>query len=206
MTEFDLDPQEPYVEWIVREARRPVALAGDARARIMDAVRATPLPARPRRGIGWLTSARPLALSPLASSLLAAGLVGIGVLAGLSLTHRDGRHSVEQPTAVAATPQLPASLSSAAVVHEFVLQAPQASHVSLVGDFNGWSDAATPMTRTGDGKWIVKVKLPAGRHVYAFEVDGAGGTKFLPDPAALRAPDDGFGQSSVVLVGQGSAT
>jgi hypothetical protein len=204
MTEFDLDPQEPYVEWIVREARRPVELAGGARARIMDAVRATPLPARPRRGTRWLTSPRPLALSPIASTLLAAGLVGIGVLTGLAVTHRDGRQAVEQPTAVAANAQLPAS--SAAVVHEFVLQAPQASHVSLVGDFNGWSNAATPMQRTDDGKWIVKVKLPAGRHVYAFEVDGAGGTKFMPDPAALRAPDDGLGPSSVVLVGQGSAT
>lgn len=92
------------------------------------------------------------------------------------------------------------------LVHEFVLQAPHAAHVSLVGDFNGWNAAATPMTRTADGKWMVKVSLPAGRHVYAFEVDDAGGTKFMPDPAGLRAPDDGFGPSSVVLVGQGSAT
>jgi 1,4-alpha-glucan branching enzyme len=92
------------------------------------------------------------------------------------------------------------------VVHEFVLQAPQASKVSLVGDFNGWSAAATPMSRTDDGKWVVKVRLPAGRHVYAFEVDGTHGTTFMPDPQALRAPDDGFGPSSVVLVGKGSAT
>ena len=204
MTESDLDPREPYVEWIAREARRPVALGSEVRERIMDAVRATPLPERPRRR--WLTSPRSLTLSPLATSLLAAGLVGVGVLGSFAITHRDGRMPAGQPTAVAATTQLPAS--QAPVVHEFVLQAPQATHVSLVGDFNGWSDAATPMTRTDDGKWIVNVPLPAGRHVYAFEVDGAAGAKFVPDPSpsALRAPDDGFGPSSVVVVGQGSAT
>ena len=202
MTESDLDPKDPNVEWIVREARRPVALAAGLRGRIMDAVRATPLPARPRRGLGWLVAPRPLALSPLASSLLAAGLVGIGVLAGFAVTHGDDAPAPQAATAVADTPQHTVSV----LVHQFVLQAPGAARVSLVGDFNGWNASATPMTRTADGKWMVKVGLPAGRHVYAFEVDDAGGTKFMPDPAALRAPDDGFGPSSVVLVGQGSAT
>lgn len=204
MTESDLDPQEPYVEWIVREARRPVALSDGLRARIMDAVRATPLPARPRRGLGWLTSPRPVSRSPLVSSLLAAGLVGIGVLAGLTLTRDHQPAPASTATGVAATAAQNAS--APVVLHEFVLQYPHAARVSLVGDFNGWNDSATPMTRTDDGKWIAKVRLPAGRHVYAFEVDDAGSTKFLPDPAGLRAPDDGFGPSSVVLVGQGSAT
>lgn len=205
MTESGLDPQDPYVEWIAREARRPVELAPDLRARIMDAVRATPLPARPRRGLGWFTAPRPLALSPLTSSLLAAGLVGIGVLASLTLSHRDGRSPAEQPVAVAAHPQLPGSDS--VQVHEFVLQAPTASAVALVGDFNNWSETATPMIRTADGKWIATVKLPVGRHVYAFVVDGAKGAKWMPDPAALQAPDDGFGTpNSVVLVGHGNAT
>ncbi len=202
MIESDLDPQDPSIEWIVRGARRPVALSAGVRTRIMDAVRATPLPARPRRGLGWLVAPRPVALSPLASSLLAAGLVGIGVLTGLVVTH--GNRAPAASATVATTPQQAAS--SATLVHEFVLQAPKAAHVSLVGDFNGWNAEATPMTRAADGKWMVKVRLPAGRHVYAFEVDDAGGTKFMPDPRALRAPDDGFGPSSVVLVGQGSST
>jgi hypothetical protein len=204
MIESELDPRDPDVEWIAREAKRPVALSTGLRARIMDAVRATPLPARPRRGLGWLVSPRPLALSPLGTSLLAAGLVGIGVLVGLAVTRGSDTLSAPAGTTVAAAPQ--AQASQQVVVHEFVLQAPNAAHVSLVGDFNGWNAAATPMTRTADGKWIVKVPLPAGRHVYAFEVDAAGGTKFMPDPAGLRAPDDGFGPSSVVLVGEGSAT
>ncbi len=203
MTESERDPN---VEWIARQARRPVELSADARARIMDAVRSTPVLARPRRGLGWLTSPRSLAVSPLASSLLAAGLVGIGVLVGLTVTNRVGRPPTEQRTAVAATAQLP--VHDTLQVHRFELQAPHASHVALVGDFNDWSLAATPMTRSADGTaWTVTVKLPAGRHVYAFVVDGAKGSKWVPDPAALRAPGDGFGTpNSVVLIGQGSAT
>ncbi|MDE3128178.1 MAG: isoamylase early set domain-containing protein [Gemmatimonadota bacterium] len=204
MTESERDP---YIEWIARQGRRPVELSSEARGRLMDAVRATPLPARRRRGLGWLTSPRPLSLSPLTSTLLAAGLVGIGAVVGLGVTHRDGRSPAEQPAAVAANSQLP--VHDSLQVHRFELAAPGAVGVALVGDFNAWNASATPMERTADGKaWTVTVKLPTGRHVYAFVVDGAGGaSKWVPDPAALRAPDDGFGTpNSVVLVGQRGAT
>ena len=198
--------RDPYVNWIASEARRSVELSADAKARLMDAVRATPLPVRPRSGLGWLTAPRPFAFSPLGSSLLAAGLVGIGVLIGLTAAHRDGRSPAEQPTAAVASSQLPDHL--ALQPQRFELNAPQAASVSLVGDFNNWNQSATPMVRSADGTgWTVTVELPAGRHVYAFVVDGAKGSKWVPDPAALRAPDDGFGTpNSVVLVGQGSAT
>lgn len=33
----------------------------------------------------------------------------------------------------------------------------------LVGDFNAWSDTATPMSRRQDGKWSVVLELEAGR-------------------------------------------
>ena len=199
--------RDPYIEWIARQGRRQVELSSDARARVMDAVRAAPLPVRPRRGLGWLTTPRPLTLSPLASSLLAAGLVGLGVIGGLGVTHRDGRTPAGQPAAVAAESQLP--VHDSLQVHRFELAAPGAVGVSLVGDFNAWNASATPMTRSADGKaWTVTVQLPAGRHVYAFVVDGAqGGGQWVPDPAALRAPDDGFGTpNSVVLVGQRGTT
>lgn len=81
----------------------------------------------------------------------------------------------------------------------FALVAPGASRVSLVGDFNQWDAAATPMRQFGDGRlWLVEVPLPPGRHVYAFVVDG----DVTPDPAAPRAGEEDFGTpSSVVLVG-----
>lgn len=203
MIESNQDRLDPTVEMIAREARQPVQLAADLRARIMDAVRATPLPERPRRGFGWLTAPRQFALSPLGSSLLAAGLVGIGVLGALVVTHRDGTPVAPAATAVAAgTTQA----ADTVIVHEFVLKAPSATAVSLVGDFNAWNSGATPMQRNADGTWSVKVKLPAGLHRYQFEVDGSNGNTFVPDPSGLRAPNDGFGPTSVVLVGQGSAT
>lgn len=205
MIESRPDSPDPFIEWIAREARRPVASAPGARARVMEAVRGTPLPARPRRARRWLTSARPVALSPLTGSLLAAGLVGIGIIAGLSFTHRDGRLPTEQPAAVAARPQLP--VPDTVLVHEFVLEAPGARHVSLVGDFNRWSETATPMKQQDNGRWVVTLKLPRGLHFYAFVVDSANGSAtWTPDPSALRAPDNGLGSNSMVLIGQGSST
>jgi hypothetical protein len=57
-------------------------------------------------------------------------------------------------------------------------------------------------TPTG-GTWSVVVPLSAGRHEYAFVVDGK---QWLPDPSAPLAPVDGLGApNSVVLVGGSSS-
>lgn len=42
----------------------------------------------------------------------------------------------------------------------------------LVGDFNGWNCAATPLRRTPDGRWMIGLELPHGHHRYQFIVDG----------------------------------
>jgi 1,4-alpha-glucan branching enzyme len=129
--------------------------------------------------------------------LLAAGLVGVGVIAGGFAMNRDGR-SVDQ-SRIGVAPQLPVSDT----VVRFVLVAPQAEQVSLVGDFNGWDATQTPMTRApSNGVWTVTLPLAVGRHVYSFLVDG----KWSVDPNAPLAPDDGFGHAnSVKIVRRGSA-
>jgi 1,4-alpha-glucan branching enzyme len=129
--------------------------------------------------------------------LLAAGLVGIGVIAGGFAIDRDGR-TADQPSAGVA-PQLPVSDT----VVRFVLVAPQAETVSLVGDFNGWDATRTPMTQApSNGVWTVTLPLSVGRHVYSFLVDG----KLSVDPNAPLAPDDGFGHAnSVKIVRKGAA-
>lgn len=196
----DLNSLDPYVQWIVAEARRPIAPPADgaARQRLLNAVRAEPRPSR--SGFDRLLRPRTFALPPLAAAALAAGLVGIGVIAGL-LIHRDGRLAGQRQAEVAEYPRLPGSIAPRAV--KFVLIAPQAARVSVVGDFNGWDAKATPMTTHGpDGTWTVYVPLRPGLHTYSFVVDG---THFVPDPAAPLAPDDGYGhKSSVVLVGGSS--
>jgi len=53
----------------------------------------------------------------------------------------------------------------------FVMPAPSAHSVSVVGNFNGWE--ATPLTdKNGDGIWTASIPLPDGRYEYAFVVDG----------------------------------
>ncbi len=79
---------------------------------------------------------------------------------------------------------------------QFVLVAPQARGVTLVGDFNDWNLLATPLRRAeGDGVWHVTVTLPPGRYRYAFVVDGS---TWESDPEAPVAVDD-FGRSSSVV-------
>lgn len=194
----DFDSLDPNVRWIVTEAQRSVPANAAARARLLDALRAEPVPARAMPIMAWLSGPRHVALPPFAATALAAGLVGIGVLGGLAI-NRDGRQTTtEQLPAVAVVhPQLPDSIAARTV--RFVLIAPQASKVSVVGDFNSWDARATPMTSQGsDGTWAVYVPLEPGLHTYSFVVDGS---HFVPDPSAPIAADDGFGHpSSVVLV------
>jgi hypothetical protein len=191
--------QHPYVELIAREARRPVSTDPAARARIMAAVRAEPLPARPPRMWERVLEPRSFRLSPVATSLIAAGLVGIGIFGGGFVHNRDGGASAgRSPIAVVPHGQLPVTDT----VVRFVLVAPTAANVSLVGDFNGWDSTKTPMARAAaNGVWSVTLPMAAGRHVYSFVVDGS----WSADPSAPLAPDDGFGHSnSVRIVSRGS--
>lgn len=84
-----------------------------------------------------------------------------------------------------------------AVRFDLVLPSP-AAEVSIVGDFNGWDDGATPMVRrASDGTWSAQVPLPPGRHLYAFVVDGK---QWLVDPLAPQVPDAGFGPTNALIV------
>lgn len=190
----DLNSVDPSVQTIIAAAKRPVMIDGDARQRLAEAIRAEPAPRRAHR-LAWLLEPRSFALPPLTSVAMAAGLVGIGVLTGIGI-NRDGRAATGQrPADVAVTPQLPDSVAPRAV--KFVLVAPQASRVSVVGDFNGWDTTATPAKREPDGSWTAFVPLSPGRHEYSFVLDGS---HFVPDPTAPLGPDDGYGQKNSVMI------
>jgi len=77
-------------------------------------------------------------------------------------------------------------------------------HVFLAGDFNGWSDTATPMQDDDqDGTWTVAVPIGPGDHQYKFVVDG----DWQADPENPNGTDDGFGgQNSVLHVPAGVDT
>jgi Carbohydrate-binding module 48 (Isoamylase N-terminal domain) len=197
--ELDFDPT---VEQVVAVARRPVAIDPAAKRRVMMAVRAEARPSRRISRWAWLADARPLRLSPVVGAALAAGLVGVGVLVGLGLESPRDR-AVLPPRDQGIVVQPPGEDTVRDGV-KFVLVAPQAARVSLVGDFNRWDPAATPMQRTPTGgTWSVIVPLSAGRHEYSFVVDGK---QWLPDPAAPLAPVDGFGTPNSVVLVRGSSS
>jgi hypothetical protein len=81
------------------------------------------------------------------------------------------------PWKAAAVAEAPLPPASPRVKVIFVLPKADAKHVSLSGEFNGWSPDATPMKRHDDGHWETTVDLAPGRYQYKFVVDG----QWIPD-------------------------
>jgi hypothetical protein len=156
--------------------RGPSASDDQARAALVRAIRAeAPRPRAPRAGV-----TAPWWIALAAAAVVFAAGVGTGrFMNRSSAVATNGSDSVQRRV-------------------EFVFVAPTARNVSLVGDFNGWDVTATPMRRT-DGRttWSVSVPLAAGRHVYAFVVDG---NDWVADPQAPLSPEQWFGQRNSVVV------
>jgi hypothetical protein len=145
-----------------------------------------------RRSFHWLVAPRRLAVSPLAGLALAAGFAALVVGATLVLTEDRG---LIAPATVA---------TENGQVVQFAIVAPNASTVTLVGDFNAWDTKTTPMRKGAvDGLWTVTVPLAAGNYQYAFVVDG---TTWMADPAASVALEDEFGTPSSILTIRGGRT
>ena len=195
----DSERLDPVLHRLAAELKRPVATDPHGKARVMDAVRELP-PVRRPSAMSWLVRPRRVMISPLAGLAVAAGLALVMVMAG------NGSRG-EAPDQLAATP--PASIDSRPVSStgpstvEFIFVAADASTVSLVGSFNDWNAAATPLRPTATpGVWSVAVPLTPGRHVYAFVVNGS---ELIADPTAPQAPDDDFGSpNSVIVIGESS--
>jgi 1,4-alpha-glucan branching enzyme len=134
-------------------------------------------------------------VSPLAGLAAAAAFTAVIVGATLTLS-RGGRRDAQRDVAAAtaARPQ----------VVQFVIAAPSAHDVALVGDFNGWNPAATPLARgAANGTWVVTLPLAAGRYQYAFVVDGRA---WVADPRGAMALEDEFGAPSSLLTVGGQRT
>lgn len=171
---------EEFAAMVAAPLKAKVPISDDFDSRVMAAVEAA---ARP-----WWQRRMNVSMSPIRGLALAAGFGALMVLGGIGI----GQRGANETAAVAATVD---------TVHlvRFVIAAPGAQSVSLAGDFNGWSRSATQLEDVdGRGKWAVTLPLAAGRHEYAFVVDGQ---RWMADPFAIEARDE-FGQvSSVVRVG-----
>ena len=66
----------------------------------------------------------------------------------------------------------------------------------LVGDFNDWNQSALPMTRTNNGEWVCRLKLPNGTYQFKYWADG----EWFVDYAAFGVEPCEFGCNSVLLV------
>jgi hypothetical protein len=190
------DELDPVLAKAAAALRVSLPLGSEFEERVMAAVRRSERPRAGRtrgrwiRASRWATASQTIELSPLRGLAVAAGLAAF-LAGGVWL----GRQSVAHP-GTSARPAI-AAVETAVRQVEFVLVAPSASQVTLVGDFNGWSPGATPLRPSERrGIWSVTVPLTAGRHEYAFLVDGK---HWLPDPRAPRAPGDDFGAPNSVL-------
>jgi len=196
------EERDPLIEEVARELRAHPVSDLNARVRVMAAVLQAPPPVQRITAWGWFLRPRDIRLSPL-GGLAAASLVAAAafVIASLSGDRPESERQVMAATSTA--PSLPTPYSSfpTPVPVQFVLVASAASRVSIVGDFNDWDAAVTPLRQEARaGLWSVVVPLAPGRHQYAFVVDGK---RWLADPSAPRAGDDDFGTpSSVITVGE----
>lgn len=167
------------LETIVQELQRPVRFDDSFERRVM--VRVRRLHAE-RRSRGWVAIASRITHRPGWAAALAACVVAVVTL-GLV------RNRPESVTSVGAVPVEPV---------QFVLVAPEAHSVAVVGDFNDWGLGDSALVATNhEGVWSVTAPVPAGVHRYAFLVNGK---QWVADPSAPRATDDDFGMPSSALV------
>ena len=181
------DEKQSLISEVADALKRPVDVDAAFDGRVMAAVRR--LPVHRRLGL-WARALRPrtLTLRPLPvgiGAMVAAAAVFVLMLPAVRAF--DRQLSAHRETAVG---------QDRAV--QFVLVAPTARKVAVVGDFNDWDrDSAYDATHEGGGVWAVTARIPAGHHRYAFVVDDS---LWMADPAAPRVVDADFGTPSSALV------
>ena len=190
------DEQDPRLKDIARELRKdrvPVSASFDAR--VMDAVRA--MPVHRRFGL-WARLTTPrrrtVTVTPLTWGLLAAG-VGLFALLGAAHAYVDVNRAAEPIVAALS----PAKKGAQAQRVQFVLVAPEAKKVAVVGDFNGWDagHAQYQAQHRGGGVWSVTAPVPVGHHRYSFVVDDS---VWVVDPYAPRVVESDYGVANSALV------
>ena len=193
-----IEDNDEVIERVARALKPLPPVNAKAVANILAATRSREnrAPSRVTLVLEWMR--QPTLSFASGGMLLAAGLA-LGFITNRAITSLDEPATFE----VARTGSAPVMAASTAaevvraVPTPMVLNDASAKSVSIVGDFNGWDSAASPMTRDGsNGPWTVTVKVTPGRHLYAFMVDG----KLVVDPRAPKARDMDFGGEANVMM------
>ena len=180
------------IERVAETLKEPVRIDPSFDTRVMSKIGELPAPgsAMPvtQSVFEWLRRRRTIRLSPLGGLAMAAG-VAVVVLVGSRLLGPSAASGPSQTSAGGA--------GAEQTIIQFVLVAPGAASVTVVGDFNDWNVSLTPLIQDqGDGVWSVTVPLAPGRYRYSFLVDGM---TWLKDPRATPAVEDEFGRPNSVL-------
>jgi hypothetical protein len=182
------------VKDIARELRAPVPVSESFDARVMRAVRSMP-----RHGHLGLWSRlttprrRTFTITPLTGGLIAAG-IGLFAVFGAAQAYVDVNRAAK-PIVAALAPQKAEPPQRV----QFVLVAPDAKKVAVVGDFNGWDShhAQYQAQHRGGGMWSVTAPVPVGHHRYSFVVDDS---VWVADPYAPRVVDSDYGVANSALL------
>lgn len=189
------DDNESRMRDIGRQLRGSVPISPSFDDRVMDAVRGMPRHARfglwsrlttPRR--------RTITLNPLSLGLLAAS-IGVFAVLGAAHAYVDVNRAAK-PLVAALSPAKKVTREHRV---QFVLVAPDAKKVAVVGDFNGWDadHAQYQAKHRGGGVWSVTAPVPVGHHRYSFVVDDS---VWVVDPTAPRVIDNDYGVTNSALV------
>lgn len=183
-----MSEHDDILDRVVETLRRPVRTDPALTARVMAEIASDgpvreAAPAAWRRWWAWWRRPWTIRITPLGTMATAVAVLAVAIV-GPQLAVDEVALPVVPPGSVI----------------QFVLVAPEARSVVVVGDFNDWSTSSTPLTRAqGDGVWSAEVPLGPGRYRYSFLVDG---TTWVSDPGAATALADEFGRpNSVVTIG-----
>ncbi len=193
---------DPFIAEIARELKHPVALDARFDERVMAALEPTVIPITVHRSAArpWYRRTFSFSVSQVAGLAAAAALVGVvamnvmkpGAPAGSTVAALPEGAMALQPVADVTVDE------NAPVQQQFILIAPTASSVSLVGDFSDWDASRLKMERvSADGAWSITVPLVPGRYEYQFEVDGK---QRVTDPTRPATSSEFGSANSVVTV------
>jgi hypothetical protein len=156
----------------------------ELRLRVLEAIGRRRIP-WVRRLWQWMVSPRLVSVTPLKLVPVAGLLLLLAVGSGVLMFRREPPYAAREE-------------SSSGVPVQFTLALTGARSVAVIGTFNEWQEQGFRMrwdeTRR---EWHLLIRVPAGRHEYAFLVDGE---RVVSDPVALFQQDDGFGNRNAVLI------
>lgn len=197
MTDLEFDP---FIDDIARELKEPVRFDARFDDRVMAALEPTVIPiGRARAAVPWYR--RSFSMPAALGGLAAAAVIGFVAAIGVMSNRAAGEREVAVVTDTALLPvSNPTADASGVVLREtqFIMVDPTARTVAVVGQFNDWDVAATPMTFDPvHSAWSVTVPLPPGRHEFQYVIDGV---KRANDPTLPQVSSDFGSPNSVITV------